>query len=384
MKIAFNLLGDRTWQAGLVYMTNLIHALRMTEGDEVLSLLLCATDTHVPEELKNLIDETLVCLSYQKWTAVWFIDRVSKKLLQRDLLLDRLLRRHQVRVVAFDNTLRGSGIPSLSWLPDFQHVHFPEMFSSEECLARDHSFMHIAEKATRVLLLSESVKHDYEAFAPAYAHKARVLSHVTYVPKMAYELQPKLITDIYHLPEKFIYLPNQFWKHKNHIAVFQALKILKDRGIEVFLVCSGNLTDYRHPDYWSYLLQEILYLGIRNQIAILGLVPREHVFQLIRQSICVLNPSLFEGYGMTVDEAHSFGKLILLSDIPVHREQNPPNAVFFNQEDYEDLANKIGLIWSTKLTGPNLEMEKKAQQDFQEHMEYFAESFMSVVKEVVD
>jgi glycosyltransferase involved in cell wall biosynthesis len=256
------------------------------------------------------------------------------------------------------------------------------MFSPAECLARNHSFMHIAEKATRVFLLSESVKRDFEAFTPEHAHKARVLSPVTYIPSAVYETDPVSIIEQYGLPHKFIYLPNQLWKHKNHVAVFHALKILKSRGTEVFLVCSGNLTDYRHPAYLSDLLQDISRLKIRNQIAILGLIPREHVFQLMRQSVCVLNPSLFEGYGMTIDEARSLGKRVLLSDLPVHHEQNPPLAVFFDPRNYDDLANKIEMFWSAELPGPGPDLETQARQELPKRMRNFAESFISIAKEV--
>jgi len=382
-KIAFNLLGDSNWQAGFIYMTNLLRALQVTERNEVRLLLLGALDTYVPEELKNLIDETLVRPSYNRWTAAWFIDRMSKKLLHRDLLLDRFLRQHQVSVVAFDDPPRSSRIPSLSWLPDFQHVHLSEMFSLEECLARDRSFMCIAEKATKVLLLSESVKRDFEAFAPEHAHKARVLSPVTYIPTTTYEANTESIAELYHLPKKFIYLPNQFWKHKNHATVFQSVRLLKDKGTHVIVVCSGNPIDYRHPNYFSELLQMASRLRIRNQIIFLGLIPREHVFMLIRQSICVLNPSLFEGFGLTTEEAQSLGKLSLLSDIPVHREQNPPRAAFFQPKDHEDLANKLEEIWHNEPPGPDLRSESESRETLITRLRGFGESFISVVNEVI-
>jgi glycosyltransferase involved in cell wall biosynthesis len=185
------------------------------------------------------------------------------------------------------------------------------------------------------------------------------------------------------LPEKFIYLPNQFWKHKNHRAVFNALKLLKDCGIKPFLVCSGSLHDYRHPSYFGQLLQAISEFGIRDQIAFLGLIPRDHVYLMIRQSICVLNPSLFEGFGLAVDEARSIGKRILLSDITVHREQNPPKGVFFNPEDEEGLAQRLKEVWEDTAPGPDPELEENARRDQPVRIAAFAESFMSVVKEVI-
>jgi hypothetical protein len=39
-----------------------------------------------------------------------------------------------------------------------------------------------------------------------------------------------------------------------------------------------------------------------------------------------------------VEEARSLGKKVLLSNIPVHVEQDPPGAVYFDRFDCSDLA----------------------------------------------
>ena len=57
--------------------------------------------------------------------------------------------------------------------------------------------------------------------------------------------------------------------------------------------------------------------------------------------IAVVNPSLFEGWSSTVEEAKSMGKRIILSDIPTHREQNPPCGYYFNPGDSASLAKII-------------------------------------------
>ena len=43
----------------------------------------------------------------------------------------------------------------------------------------------------------------------------------------------------------YFFLPNQFWQHKNHAVVFKAVNRLKERGLDVLLICTGNLRDYR-------------------------------------------------------------------------------------------------------------------------------------------
>jgi glycosyltransferase involved in cell wall biosynthesis len=58
-------------------------------------------------------------------------------------------------------------------------------------------------------------------------------------------------------------------------------------------------------------------------------------------SFYFINPSLFEGWSTTVEEAKALGKFIILSDIKVHREQNPKDAVYFNAKDSVDLVEKM-------------------------------------------
>lgn len=93
------------------------------------------------------------------------------------------------------------------------------------------------------------------------------------------------------MPEKFIYLPNQFWQHKNHALAFEALARQSARGLRAIIVSTGNLVEYRRPAHIADLIQRLSRLNLREQFIMLGQVPQDEVFQLMRQSLCVLNPS---------------------------------------------------------------------------------------------
>lgn len=94
-------------------------------------------------------------------------------------------------------------------------------------------------------------------------------------------------------------MPNQFWKHKNHMLVFKAINELKKENVEICLVCTGHLDDYRNKNY----ILEIKNNNLEKNIKLLGLV-----FALIKFSKAVINPSLFEGWSSTVEECKSVGK----------------------------------------------------------------------------
>ena len=59
---------------------------------------------------------------------------------------------------------------------------------------------------------------------------------------------------------------------------------------------------------------------------------------LMLNSIAVINPSKFEGWSSTVEQAKSFGKKIILSNLMVHKEQKPKRSFFFNTDDYKSLS----------------------------------------------
>ena len=73
----------------------------------------------------------------------------------------------------------------------------------------------------------------------------------------------------------------------------------------------------------------------------LGKVPYEDVIALMKNCEALINPSLFEGWSTTVEEAKSLGIKLLLSDISVHFEQLGNKAKYFKKNSALSLANLI-------------------------------------------
>jgi glycosyltransferase involved in cell wall biosynthesis len=364
---------------------DLSSALQWSYSADVNSHIMIPKSTNdIPEDMADIREKILLIPDDPQLTIRRPLEYAMARLFHYDFARHDFLRYHKIDVLFGPMiSYRYGKIPTLSWITDFQHVHLPEMFQPSELRQRDRIFLRTARLSSRIILMSETVKKDFEAFAPQHAEKARVVKAVCWPPASVYESDPKSLTVMYDLPEKFVFLPNQFWKHKNHELVFKALKLLKDKGTEVFLVCAGYPGDYRNPQYFSDLLTRQSLWGIRNQMAVLGSIPRIHLLMLMRQAVCVLNPSLFEGFGLTVSEAQSVGKKVLLSDIPAHREQNPPQAIFFDPRNCEDFTEKLNKVWLEVRPGPDIELEKEARNNLPKRVHDSAESLMSVVGEVV-
>jgi len=384
MKIGLSIMGDERWMAGEVIVRNILLSVReLGLGDIRLALVTGGgADEERIRSRYSAADEQLFYPIPKRFSAPWIGNTISTRLLKRDVILDGFLRRNGVDVF-FGSCfpVKYPGVATLSWIPDFQHVHMPEMFSDDERTARDHNFEETARLSTRVILLSHAVEKDFDARILRYAAKARVLSPVSRVPSSVYATDPLEIAQRYHLPEKFFYLPNQFWKHKNHQLVFEAIRNLKSRGTPIAVVCTGYPSDYRNINHFATLWENVSRWDIRDCVIYLGLVPRDDVLGLIRQSVCVVNPSRFEGWGISIDEARSVGKRVLVSDLPTHREQNPPKATYFDPGNAADLEEKLVQIWNGCRSGPDLELETAARAALPARIRAYAESFVAIARE---
>jgi hypothetical protein len=111
------------------------------------------------------------------------------------------------------------------------------------------------------------------------------------------------------------------------------------------------------------------------------MIDHADLFCLMRNCVSCLNPSLFEGWSTTVEEAKSMGKNMILSDIPVHREQNPPESIYFDHRNAEELAEILWWKYNHHDGGPDYHLEAIARELLTERTIRFAETYQKIVLE---
>lgn len=300
-----------------------------------------------------------------------------------DSLLSRQMQEIQADVAFVKQSPRANfRVPTICWLPDFQYLHLPSMFSRDEIAGLERVYGDSARYSSRIFLTSESVKRDFVRHLPEFAGKASVLRPVACIDESLISADPGMIRRYYRLPEKFFYLPNQFWRHKNHVFVLEAL--LRATRIEphITIVASGLLHDYRNPDYPSEFLAQIASSSLRENIVVLGLIPRTHVYDLMRCSLAVLQPSLFEGWSSTAEEAISLGKNMLISNLDVHLEKNAANARYFDPNEPQELADLLVETYRELKPGTNFELETSARANMLIRARKFGSDFLALCHQV--
>jgi glycosyltransferase involved in cell wall biosynthesis len=342
--VAFTLISAANWMGtgGYNYLVNLAQVLSTHAPERVQMVLFVGTDVVAANV------EPFAALSQVEVVRASAFDDARRSQRLRQALLTgcdeaaaQAFREHRIDVLFECAQFYGwrFPFPRIAWITDFQHRHLPELFGFGAYWKRDLGFRAQILSRRHVMLSSEDSRSDCETFFPRSVGRTSVVRSAMLPPALSDGDGARAIASSYRLPERYFYLPNQFWKHKNHRTVIEALRILRQKGYNTVVAASGRAEDYRHPEHFAALEALVHGYGLTANFRFLGVVPRPHVFALMRACTALINPSLSEGWSTTVEEGKSLGVPMLLSDLRVHREQAGDHAYFFAAKAASQLAS---------------------------------------------
>lgn len=126
-------------------------------------------------------------------------------------------------------------------------------------------------------------------------------------------------------------------RHKGLHILIPAFKKALEKGLNAKLFIVGNSENFRTSD--SLIKNEI---SECKDIIFTGKITDDELLQLYNKSSLLIQPSLYEGFGMPPLEALTCRTNVILSDIPVFKEiYNNFPVTFFESENVDDLAEKI-------------------------------------------
>lgn len=385
--LIIELIEDMNWLGGIVYIDNLLSTLSTLPRTARLRVNLKPLTSSRTAQTKQLFSHPVVrhpCWSDASLTKIrdWRRCYHVHKYVFRSFGNYILPTKNKLFFPVFDT--RKHWRKNLYWIPDFQPHYLPELFEPHDLALRLENFKKIAYSNGILLLSSNTALKDFKKFYPTATIQPRVWSFSSNLESNSAEACHE-VNARYSLPEKFLYIPNQFWQHKDHLTAFKALRILNDRGLKIPLVCTGLKNDHRNPEYFSMLLNMLESNALLDQVYLPGVVPRKDQIQFFRKSCAVLQPSKFEGWSTVLEDAKALGKPIIASDIEVHREQliNIDNTYFFKLMDATELANTIQNLWFSLPKGPNLDLERSAAERSKNNRLASAYEFLSIIEEAI-
>jgi len=381
IKVAWQVPNTKSWIGGLNYFVNLASAI-LSVTDRRIEPVILGSAASLPEPLCSL-NTIPHPADFRKYSLHWWLSRIDRKIFNKNSLQYNSFKKHDIKIFSHGQPLgKNSPIPSLCWIPDFQHHYLSNLFNENELIKRNNVFSDLSKRAQAILLSSKNAEKDFHNFYPKSVCKTYVLRFVA-SPVEQGNISSEEVLSLYKINEPYFHIPNQLWVHKNHKIVLNALNILKNKGKCPLVICTGYTNDSRKPEFSDLFLEKILNANLKERFRFLGLIDFSHVSVLMRKSIALINPSYFEGWSTTVEEAKSLGKKIILSDISVHKEQAPERGIYFNPDDAETLANFM--LTALKEYDPVIEEKAgfKASEDLPGRILEFGRTYENIIIDIL-
>jgi glycosyltransferase involved in cell wall biosynthesis len=221
---------------------------------------------------------------------------------------------------------------------DVEHARqpwFPEVSANGEWELRQHYYTRYIPRATRVIVPNEAGRDQVERYWRIEPDRFLLLGHPT--PEFALDAgerpaPPRDVLDRRGIGDRYLLYPAQFWAHKNHATLFDALALLD--GYE--LVCVGS--DKGQLGHHRRLAAES---GVGDRVHFLGFVDTAELVALYRHAHALTYVSLFGPENLPPLEAMALGCPVVAADVPGAREQLGDAALRVPALDPEAIAAAV-------------------------------------------
>ena len=378
-KIGVIFSNNENWIGGTYYILNLISALNTLEDTKKPEMVVFSDNPKDIEIIKSTeypyLDFIKLSFDYNVFERA--INKLSRILLKKNIINKKHSQNCVEAIFPYDLQFSLENIKhKIAWIPDFQEYFLKNFFSEQTLQARKKHHLELIAQDIPVVFSSKEAENNFKQIYPQAKNKTSVLNfavtHQEYNNLNINDLKEK-----FKITKPYFISPNQFWIHKNHQIILDAVKSLKDNlkdnnvEIDFQVVFTGKEYDFRYPEYANDLKKFVIENNLSQYISFLGFIDRKEQLQLMNNALAVIQPSLFEGWSTVVEDAKAMNKFLILSDIAVHREQIQENVCFFDPNNHNELSEKIQKIIENKPVITYL--------DYQKNIKKFGEDYMKLI-----
>jgi glycosyltransferase involved in cell wall biosynthesis len=213
-----------------------------------------------------------------------------------------------------------AGLPYMLTIFDLQHrlqPWFPEVSANGQWSERETTWSQAALRASIILVGSDEAKKDLSFFYGIPPKRIHVVPFPTPQPAIDAAASGNAdngtsVRKKYGIDGDYLFYPAQFWPHKNHFNLLQALRRLRaEKGMALSLVLTGS--DHGNLNYIHDLVSSH---HLEDCVHFLGFIPHEDVIALYRGARALSYVSFFGPENLPPLEAMALGCPVVLADIP--------------------------------------------------------------------
>ncbi|MDR1741238.1 MAG: glycosyltransferase family 4 protein [Synergistaceae bacterium] len=296
-----------------------------------------------------------------KFSIRRLLHRIAAKVLRDSLgllvpfkgCIDGLLDEHGVDMVYFlTPSSYGMGLERHNYIITLwdqcqrDWPEFPEVYANTEFERREFIYRQSFPKAVAVLVDSPaSGRMLHERYG---VDLNRVLT-APFFPMLDAGDEAVDVRAKYSIDMPFLFYPAQFWAHKNHVYILDALALMRDSGVGAVFTGSDFGLKQR-------LIERVREMGLADRVFFPGFVPRADVIAFYRQAVALVMPTYFGQTNIPPLEAFALGCPVCYSDLPGLRDQVGEGAFLIDLNTPESLCKAVRTI----LAGGDVVERKKA------------------------
>ncbi len=220
---------------------------------------------------------------------------------------------------------------------DLAFLIFPEHFTAKDRFLLNFHTKRAIQMADKIIAPSEATKKDLIKFYKIDENKINVIYHGTTRPAIPIKRKnnPKLqIT--------YILFVGQIQPRKNLIRLIEAFEFIKEKNKkypDLKLIIAGGKGWMANKIYEKARKSEF-----SKDIIFTGKASNEHLAELYQNALVFVMPSLYEGFGLPVIEAMSYGVPCAVSDNSSLAEIVDDHGLLFDAYSSSDIAQKISMF----------------------------------------
>lgn len=285
------------------------------------ALVTSAAREDLPVEIVNRL-ESIITLPHVRSTPL--------NLLSQTRALPAIIKQTGADVLYSFNPMSATpgAVPTITTVHDLYYDIQPQLYKRRHLLWWQLYFRFAARRAATIACVSENTARDLVQFHPGLAGKTGIVPGAGVLPR-----HPDIARQPDAGEQPYVLLLGNVTPNKNVRFFVQALQQLANQGRPVRAVHVGR----DHSGDLARALQDT----DPGLIETRGGLSDEDLEQLMVNAAALVQPSLFEGFGLPIIEAHERGVPVIASDIPVFREVAGHGAQFVALGDVEGFASAI-------------------------------------------
>jgi glycosyltransferase involved in cell wall biosynthesis len=280
------------------------------------------------------------------FTAAWRSKWVKKDLKHLGIQLYHGLS-HEIPI-----GIQHTGARTAVTIHDLIFERYPGQYSKIDVQIYRKKFQYACRNASRIIAISKQTKEDIIEFYKIPPHKIDVCyqscNPAFSIPVLQEE---KLrIKQLYNLPAEYFLYVGSVIERKNLLTVCKALNLLKNKtGIPLVVIGDGG-------KYLQQVKQYVQQHNLNKQVIFLADDPSVNQLPsfkfavdfpaIYQQAVCMIYPSIFEGFGIPVLEALCSRIPVITSNVSCLPEAGGPGALYINPHDEEEMAGAMQKIAS--------------------------------------